>query len=123
MRCRSFPEHGVRDISIYKWKAKIRRHGRSEARRLKALEDQNTKLKRILVDVMLESAASEDFGEAAVMPAAKRNAVADLMSQHEMSEWRHVIVAKAQHASADAGLSGFSRGLSRVLKAMCTSMT
>jgi putative transposase len=33
----------------------------SEAKRLKALEDENTKLKRLLADAMLDNAALEDF--------------------------------------------------------------
>ena len=41
-------KHGVSDASIYKWKAKYGGMDVSEARRLKALEDENAKLKRLL---------------------------------------------------------------------------
>ncbi len=41
-------QHGVSDASIYKWKAKFGGMDVSEARRLRALEDENTKLKRML---------------------------------------------------------------------------
>ena len=44
-RCRN---HGVSGASIYKWKAKFGVMKVSEAKRLKALEDENTKLKRLL---------------------------------------------------------------------------
>jgi putative transposase len=37
-----------------------RRHGISEARRLKALEDENTKLKKLLADAMLDNMALKD---------------------------------------------------------------
>ncbi len=41
-------KHGVSDASIYKWKAKFGGMEVSEAKRLKTLEDENTKLKRLL---------------------------------------------------------------------------
>ena len=39
-------KHGVSDASIYKWKARFGGMDVSDARRLKALEDENAKLKR-----------------------------------------------------------------------------
>lgn len=41
-------KHGVSDASIYKWKAKFGGLEVSEAKRLKTLEDENTRLKRLL---------------------------------------------------------------------------
>ncbi|WP_086022819.1 IS3 family transposase [Sinorhizobium sp. CCBAU 05631] len=82
-------KHGVSDASIYKWKAKFGGMDVSEAKRLKTLEDENAKLKRLLADAMLDNAALKDlFGKEVVTPAAKRSAVAHLMSQHGMSERR-----------------------------------
>ncbi|TAZ66161.1 IS3 family transposase [Rhizobium ruizarguesonis] len=82
-------KHGVSDASIYKWKAKFGGMEVSEAKRLKALEDENTKLKRLLADAMLDNAALKDlFGKEVVTPAAKRKAVAHLMNEHGMSERR-----------------------------------
>jgi putative transposase len=43
-------KRGVSDASIYKWKAKFGGMEVSEARRLKTLEDENTRLKRLLAD-------------------------------------------------------------------------
>ena len=54
-------KHGVSDASIYKWKAKFGGMDVSEAKRLKALEDENTKLKRLLADAMLDNAALKDL--------------------------------------------------------------
>lgn len=48
-------KHGVSDASIYNWKARFCGMDVSEARRLKALEDENTRLKRLLADAMLDS--------------------------------------------------------------------
>ena len=54
-------KHGVSDASIYNWKARFGGMDISEARRLKALEDENTRLKRLLADVMLDNAALKDL--------------------------------------------------------------
>ena len=47
-------KHGVSDASIYKWKAKFGGMDVSEAKRLKTLEDENTKLKRLLAESMMD---------------------------------------------------------------------
>ncbi len=52
--------HGVSSATFYKWKAKFGGMDVSEARRLKALEDENTKLKRMLADTMLDNVALKD---------------------------------------------------------------
>ena len=54
-------KHGVSDASIYKWKAKFGGMEVSEAKRLRALEDENAKLKRLLADVMLDNAGLKDL--------------------------------------------------------------
>ena len=55
-------KHGVSDASIYKWKAKFGGMDVSEARRrLRTLEDENTKLKRLLADAMLDNSALKDL--------------------------------------------------------------
>ncbi len=57
-------KHGLSDVSIYKRKAKFGGIEVSEAKRLKALEDENTRLKRLLADAMLDNAALKDlFGK------------------------------------------------------------
>lgn len=53
--------HGVSDGSIYKWKAKYGGMDVNEAKRLKALEDENAKLKRMLADAMLDNVALKDL--------------------------------------------------------------
>ncbi|QHO78845.1 IS3 family transposase [Bradyrhizobium sp. CCBAU 051011] len=82
-------KHGVSDASIYKWKAKFGGMEVSEAKRLKTLEDENTRLKRLLADAMLDNAALKDLGgKEMVTPAAKRKAVAHLRGAFGMSERR-----------------------------------
>ena len=54
-------KHGVSDASIYKWKARFGGLEVSEAKRLKTLEDENTRLKRLLADAMLDNAALKDL--------------------------------------------------------------
>jgi len=53
--------HGVSTATFYKWKAKFAGMGVSEAKRLKALEDENSKLKRLLADAMLDNTALKDL--------------------------------------------------------------
>ena len=53
--------HGVSSATFYKWKAKFGGLDVSEARRLKALEDENARLKRMLADAMLDNVAPKDL--------------------------------------------------------------
>ncbi|MBB4618680.1 putative transposase [Sphingomonas abaci] len=53
--------HGISDATFYKWKAKYGGLEISEARRLKALEDENARLKRLLADAMLDNAALKEI--------------------------------------------------------------
>ena len=54
-------KHGVSDASIYKWKAKFGGMDVSEAKRLRSLQDENAKLKRLLADAMLDNVALKDL--------------------------------------------------------------
>ena len=54
-------KHGLSSPTFYKWKAKYGGMDVSEARRLKALEDENAKLKRMLADAMLDNVALKDL--------------------------------------------------------------
>ena len=52
---------GISDATFYKWKAKYGGLEVSEARRLKSLEDENRKLKKLLAEAMLDNAALKDI--------------------------------------------------------------
>ena len=54
-------KHGVSAATFYKWKAKFGGLEVSDAKRLKALEDENAKLKRMLADAMLDNVALKDL--------------------------------------------------------------
>ena len=54
-------QHGISEATFYAWKAKFGGLDVSEARRLKALEDENTKLKKLLADAMLDNVALKDL--------------------------------------------------------------
>jgi putative transposase len=47
-------KHGVSSASFYKWKAKFGGMDVSDAKRLRALEAENAKLKRLLADAELD---------------------------------------------------------------------
>lgn len=54
-------KHGISSATFYAWKAKFGGMDVSEAKRLKALEDENAKLKRLLADAMLDHVALKDL--------------------------------------------------------------
>ena len=54
-------KHGISDATFYKWKTKFGGMEVSEARRLKALEDENAKLKKLLAEAMLDNAMLKDI--------------------------------------------------------------
>ena len=54
-------KHGLSSPTFYNWKAKFGGMDVSEARRLKVLEDENSKLKRMLADTMLDNVALKDL--------------------------------------------------------------
>ena len=54
-------KHGMSSATFYAWKAKYGGMDVSDARRLKGLEDENAKLKKLLADSMLDNAALKDL--------------------------------------------------------------
>jgi putative transposase len=54
-------KHGLSAATIYSWTANFGGMDVSEAKRLRALEDENTKLKRLLADAMLDQAALKEL--------------------------------------------------------------
>ena len=53
--------YGISSATFYKWKAKYGGLDVSEARRLKSLEDENRRLKKLLAESMLDNAALKDL--------------------------------------------------------------
>ena len=77
-------KHGISTATFYAWKAKFGGMDVSEAKRLKSLEDENAKLKRLLADAMLDNVALKDLLQKKILtPAAKREAVVHLEGTYE----------------------------------------
>ena len=53
-------QHGIGESTFYKWKSKYGGLEVNEARRLKSLEDENARLKRIVADLTLDKMALQD---------------------------------------------------------------
>ncbi len=53
-------KYGMSDASFYKWKAKFSGMEVNEARRLRDLEDENRKLKKLVADLSLDKMALEE---------------------------------------------------------------
>ena len=56
-----YRKHGVSNASIYKWKARFGSMDVSDAKKLRALEDENAKLKKLLAEAMLDNAMLKDI--------------------------------------------------------------
>jgi putative transposase len=54
-------KHGVSEATLYNWKAKYGGMDVSEAKRLKPLEDENAKLKKLLAEQMVDAVALREF--------------------------------------------------------------
>ena len=54
-------KHGISDATFYNWKSKYAGLDVSEARRLRALEGENAKLKKLLAEAHLDNAALKDL--------------------------------------------------------------
>jgi putative transposase len=54
-------KHGVSEATFYKWKAKFGGMEVSDARRLRQLEEENARLKKLLADAMLDNAVLKDI--------------------------------------------------------------
>ena len=55
--------HGVCENTIYRWRSKYGGMEASDAKRLRELEAENSKLKRLLADAMLDNAALNEIAE------------------------------------------------------------
>src|SRR4029077_2469092 len=70
-------KHGISEAAFYKWKAKFGGLEVSDAKRLKALEDENGKLKKLLAEAILDIAVLKDItvipekGDARRQPAGR----------------------------------------------------
>jgi putative transposase len=54
-------KHGISDATFYKWRSRFGGMEISDARKLKALEEENRRLKRLLADTMLDAATLKEM--------------------------------------------------------------
>jgi len=54
-------KHGISQQTLYNWKSKFGGMEVSEAKRLKTLEDENARLKKLLAESMLNEAALKEL--------------------------------------------------------------
>ena len=54
-------KHGISSATFYKWKARYGGLEVSDARRLKALDEENRRLKKLLAEAMLDNAMLKDI--------------------------------------------------------------
>ncbi|MEL7281169.1 MAG: IS3 family transposase [Pseudomonadota bacterium] len=92
-------KYGVSEATIYNWKAKYGGMDVSDAKRLKELEGENAKLKKLLAEQMLDAAAMKELlSRKLVGPAAKRKAVAHLTGSMGLSERRACCLVDADRS-------------------------
>ena len=85
-------KHGISSATFYKWKAKYGGLEVSDARRLKALDDESRRLKKLLAEAMLDNAMLKDIaakngdarrktrGRGSLVPELSCEAAADVSS-------------------------------------------
>ncbi|MCO4859206.1 IS3 family transposase [Herbaspirillum sp. WGmk3] len=77
---------GISDATFYNWKKKYGGLGPSEVRRPKQLEEENTKLKKLVADLSLDKAMLQDvLGKKALKPSRKRLLIEELRNRYQAS--------------------------------------
>jgi putative transposase len=54
-------KHGISDATFYKWRSRFGGMEISDARKLKALEEENRKLKKLLAETMLDASTLKEM--------------------------------------------------------------
>lgn len=93
-------KYGISDATFYKCKAKFAGMTVSDAQRLKSLEAENSRLKRLLADAMLDNAALKDLASKKLLtPDVKRQAVRHMFDVHGLSERRARALAELDRST------------------------
>ena len=86
---------GVSEQTFYRWKKKYSGMGPGERRRLKQLEEENRKLKRLVADLSLDKAdVAGCHRKKALAPDQRRGLVSHILDAYQVSERRACEVAK-----------------------------
>ncbi|WP_085952024.1 IS3 family transposase [Celeribacter baekdonensis] len=87
-------QHGISDATFYKWRSKYGGMEVSDARRLKALEAENAKLKKMLAEQMMDVATLQEMlGKKLLRPGSRRRAVDWAMKEKSYSQRRACALA------------------------------
>ncbi|MBY0267929.1 MAG: IS3 family transposase [Burkholderiales bacterium] len=82
-------EAGITDVTYYRWRKEYGGLKGDQARRLKELERENQRLKRIVADLSVEKAILKDAGRGKLLsPERRRKAVAQAIERHGVSQRR-----------------------------------
>ena len=82
-------KHNISDATFYTWRKKYRGMETEDIRRLKQLEAENQKLKRLLADSMLDNdALKAALSKKILTPRDKRKAIAVMQDQTAISQRR-----------------------------------
>ena len=93
-------KYGVSKATFFKWRSKYGGASLSDVKRLRELEVENAKLKRMYADLALENAAIKDRPQPkAVRPFAKRQIVEVLVGDHHLSVQRACRVVSLSRAA------------------------
>ncbi|WP_438273219.1 IS3 family transposase [Vibrio natriegens] len=93
-------KHGISDATFYTWRKKYAGLDVSEARRLKALEDENARLKKLLAETLLDAEALKIALSPKVLTVEdKRKAVKVIQKDTQLSERRACLLVGIQRAS------------------------
>jgi putative transposase len=92
--------HGISSATFYKYKSKYGGMDPSDAKRLKGLEDENGRLKKLLAEQMLDNAMLRDINsKKMVTPVVKRKAVVQLMEVFQVSQRRACAVLQVDRST------------------------
>ncbi|GJE67223.1 hypothetical protein LNAOJCKE_4451 [Methylorubrum aminovorans] len=81
--------HGISDETFYTWRSRFGGMEVSDAGRLKSLDEENRKLKKLLAEAMLDVAAlREALGKKLLTPGARRTAVSWAIEEKGYSQRR-----------------------------------
>ncbi|AXT74287.1 IS3 family transposase [Vibrio sp. dhg] len=93
-------KHGISDATFYTWRKKYAGLDVSEARRLKALEDENARLKKLLAETLLDAEALKiALSQKLLTVEDKRKAVKVIQKGTQLSERRACLLVGIQRAS------------------------
>nr|WP_097462131.1 IS3 family transposase [Mangrovitalea sediminis] len=91
---------GISDATFYAWRKKFGGLGPSEVKRLKQLEEENNRLKKLVADLSLDKAMLQDvLFKKGLRPARKRQLVDDLQQRFGVSQRQACAVLMLSRAS------------------------